>query len=107
MKIEKLVFPKITEHFLNEIFSKEEKDNHFSFGTVTLEKGTRIPEVGFTRHPEYEISYVESGKIQMINEDDSMGKIISTGEVMYFDKEEPQAGIVLETVKIIYVLIKI
>lgn len=105
MKIKKLSFPKPEEERQRVIFDFQKENCGINFGTVFLSKGIRIPEKGFTRHPQCEISYIQVGKIQIIHPDGSFGGYLESGDVVRISPNEPQAGIVMEDTKIIYVLI--
>jgi len=88
-----------------ELFAVKIKDVEVNYGTVFLKKGIRIPEIGFTKHGQHEISYIQSGEIQTINPDGTEGEILRKGDVVNVPLNEPQAGFVLADTKIIYVLI--
>lgn len=105
MEIKSLQFANADEPRQKELFKFEKNGMTVNYGTIFLKKGIRIPEEGFSKHPQHEISYVQSGKIQMLNEDNSYAEILKTGDVISLEALEPQAGIVLEDTKIIYLLI--
>lgn len=105
MKIESIEFAKADEPRQKEVFKFEKNGMTVNYGTIFLKKGTRIPEEDFSKHPQHEISYLQSGKIQMLNEDNSNSEILKTGDVISLEAYEPQAGIALEDTKIIYILI--
>lgn len=105
MKIKTIEFAKPDEPRQKVLFEFEKNGQTINYGTVFLKKGIRIPDEGFSRHPQHEISYVQSGKIQMLEEDGTKGGILKTGDVISLEALEPQAGIVLEDTKIIYILI--
>ena len=71
-----------------------------------LKKGTRIPEKGFTKHSSHEISIIQKGRIEMLNEDGSIKGYLEEGDVVYIEAFEAQAGNVLEDTYLIYTLIK-
>lgn len=105
MIIKPIEFAKPEEPRQKVLFEFEKNGQKINYGTVFLKKGIRIPDEGFSRHPQHEISYVQSGKIQMLEEDGTKGGILKTGDIISLEAFEPQAGIVLEDTKIIYILI--
>lgn len=106
MEIKKITYPKKNEHYNKSLFQVKNEGVDFQFGTVFLKKGTRIPESGFTKHPSHEISIIQKGKIEMLNEDGSSKGYLQEGDVIYIKAFEPQAGNVLEDTSLIYTLIK-
>lgn len=107
MIIEKIKYPLENDIDYNKlIFHIQENDINLQFGTVFLKKGTRIPEKGFTKLPEHEVSIIIEGKIAMLNEDATVKGYLEKGEVVYIKKREAQAGNVIEDTRIIYTLIK-
>jgi len=106
MKIKKITYPRENEYYNKSLFQVKNQAIDFQFGTVFLKKGTRIPEKGFAKHPQHEISIIQEGKIKMLNENEKVKSFLSAGDVVYIKAFEAQAGIVLEDTKIIYVLIK-
>lgn len=106
MEIKKITYPLQDEHYNKSIFHITNRKVDFQFGTVSLKKGTRIPEKGFTKHPSHEISIIQKGKIEILNEDGSSKGYLQEGDVVYIKAFEAQAGNVLEDTKIIYTLIK-
>ena len=106
MEIKKITYPKPNEHYNKSFFHVQKERTEFQMGTVFLKKGTRIPEVGFTRHPSHEISIIQHGNIQMLNEDGTIKGYLKSGDVVYLEAFEAQAGNVLEDTKLIYMLIK-
>lgn len=105
MKIESIKFATEDEARQKVLFNFEKDGRNINYGTVFLKKGMRIPEEGFSKHPQHEISYLQSGKIQMLNEDNSNLRILNAGEVISLEPFEPQAGLILEDSCIIYILI--
>lgn len=105
MKIKSIQFAKPEEPRQKVLFEFETNGQTVNYGTVFLKKGIRIPDEGFSRHPQHELSYVQLGKIQILQEDGTKGSILKTGDVVSLEALEPQAGIVLEDTTIIYVLI--
>ncbi|MEM6803395.1 MAG: hypothetical protein AAF696_18450 [Bacteroidota bacterium] len=105
MNIVPLSFPTKEEAYQKTLFEFDCKGVEVKFGTVLLQKGSRIPEEGFSRHPQYEISYLKKGKIQMLHTDGSELGILQTGDVIKIEAMEAQAGYILEDTEIIYVLI--
>ena len=105
MDIQPLSFAKSEEQRQQIIFEFNKSGVAVNFGTIFLKKGTRIPEKGFTQHPQHEISYLKKGKIQMLHPDDTKEGILKSGDVVSIEALEPQAGIVLEDTEIIYFLI--
>lgn len=105
MKKQALTFSSDPENRQKALFEIENETLSINYGTVILKKGIRIPETGFTQHPQHEISYLVEGKIQTLNPDGTNGEILTTGDAVYIEALEAQAGIVLEDTKIIYVLI--
>lgn len=106
MIIKKISYPTSEEYYNKLFFDFKYNQLGFQFGTVYLKKGTRIPEKGFTKHDSHEISIIQKGKLEMLNEDGSVKAYLKTGEVIYIKAFEAQAANVLEDTKIIYVLIK-
>lgn len=106
MEIKKITYPSPEEDYNKLLFETKNKQVDFQFGTVFLKGGTRIPEKGFTKHDRYEISIIQKGKIEMLNEDGSTKEYLKEGDVVYIKAFEAQAGNVLEDTNIIYVLIK-
>lgn len=105
MTVQALTFSTPDEPRQKILFESEKNGMSINYGTVFLKEGIRIPAKGFTQHPQHEISYVQNGKIQMLNPDGSNGDLLQTGDVVSIEALEPQAGLVLEDTKIIYVLI--
>jgi len=105
MEIKDIQFSTDSENRQKVIFEFNDEHTKVNYGTVFLKKGIRIPGQGFTTHEQHEISFVQSGKIQMLNEDGTELGILKTGDVIHLDPLEPQAGFVLEDTRIIYVLI--
>ena len=106
MEIKKIAYPLPDEHYNKSLFHVQSGQTEFQFGTVYLKKGTRIPEVGFTKHPSHEISMIQQGTIEMLDEDGSIKGYLKSGDVVYLEAFEAQAGNVLEDTKLIYILIK-
>lgn len=106
MEIKKITYPLQDEYYNKSILHIKNEKLEIQFGTVFLKKGTRIPEKGFTKHPSHEISIIQKGKIEMINEDGSSKGYLQTGDVIYIKALEAQAGNVLEDTSLIYTLIK-
>jgi len=106
MEIKKITYPKPHEHYNKSLFHIQKEQVEFQFGTVFLKKGTRIPEVGFTKHTSHEISMIQKGNIEMLHEDGSIKGYLKSGDVVYLEAFEAQAGNVLEDTKLIYMLIK-
>lgn len=105
MEIKAIQFDEKSTKNQNELFVFQTKGVAINYGTVFLKKGIRIPEKGFTKHPQHEISYIQSGMIQTLNPDGTSGEILKEGDVVSVLALEPQAGIVMSDTKIIYVLI--
>ena len=106
MEIKKISYPFKEEHDNKSFFHIKNEKVDFQFGTVYLKKGTRIPEKGFTKHDSHEISIIQEGKIEMLNEDGSVKGYLTSGDVVYIEKLEAQAGNVLEDTQLMYTLIK-
>jgi signal-transduction protein with cAMP-binding, CBS, and nucleotidyltransferase domain len=106
MIIKKIKYPLEHEKHTKLIFQIQQENIKLQFGTVFLKKGTRIPEKGFTKHPEHEISIIQKGKIEMLNEDGSVKGYLKTGDVVSINALEAQAGNVLEDTQLMYTLIK-
>jgi len=106
MEIKKISYPFKEEHYNKSFFHIKNEKVDFQFGTVYLKKGTRIPEKGFTKHLSHEISIIQEGKIEMLNEDGSVKGYLTSGDVVYIEKLEAQAGNVLEDTQLMYTLIK-
>jgi quercetin dioxygenase-like cupin family protein len=106
MEIKKITFPLPEEHYNKTLFGFVNEKVDFEFGTVFLKKGTRIPEKGFTKHSSHEISIIQKGNIEMLNEDGSIKGHLQEGDVVYIEAFESQAGNILEDTTIIYTLIK-
>ncbi|HED37445.1 MAG TPA: hypothetical protein ENI76_04265 [Ignavibacteria bacterium] len=104
MKLKQLIYPKGKEHYNNKLLSHTNAGVVTTFGTVSLKKGTRIPENGFSRHPFNEVSIIIEGCIEMINEDGTIFEYLKKGTAVYINALEPQAGNVLEDTKLIYIL---
>jgi hypothetical protein len=107
MEIKKIVFPSPTENYNKQLFWIKEEGLDIEFGTVFLQKGTRIPEKGFSKHEQQELSIIQQGKIEMLNEDGSIKGYLKSGDVVYIKALEAQAGNILEDTKIIYLLCKL
>jgi len=105
MDIKQIQFSTDDKNRQTVLFDINDKNVKINYGTVVLKKGVRIPEQGFTKHSQHEISFIQSGKIKMLNEDETELGILRTGDVIHLNPLEPQAGIVLENTKIIYLLI--
>jgi len=105
MEKKTIEFAQLNEPRQKVIFEFEKNGMTVNYGTVFLKKGIRIPEEGVTRLSQHEISYVQSGKIQMLNEDGAYAGILQTGDVIQIEAFEPQVGLVLEDTNIIYILI--
>lgn len=106
MEIKKIIYPSPDEHYNKSLFLIKNEQVDFQFGTVFLKKGTRIPDKGFTKHSSHEISIIQKGKIEMLNEDGSSKGYLQEGDVVYIEAFEAQAGNVLEDTSLIYTLIK-
>jgi hypothetical protein len=106
MEIKKIIYPSSKEHYNMPLFNIKNGQVDVQFGTVFLNKGTRIPEKGFTKHDCHEISVIQRGKIEMLNEDGSIKEYLNEGDVVYIKAFEAQAGNVLEDTSLIYTLIK-
>lgn len=104
MEIKKITYPLVDEYYNKQLFHIENEGFSIKFGTVFLKKGTRIPEKGFSKNPEIELSIIQQGKIEMLNEDGSVKGYLNTGDVVYLKSLEAQAGNVIEDTKIIYTL---
>jgi ethanolamine utilization protein EutQ (cupin superfamily) len=106
MEIKKITYPLPREYYNKRHFNINDNQVDIQFGTVFLQKGTRIPEKGFTKHESHEISVIYEGKIEMLNEDGSVKGYLTSGDVVYIEKLEAQAGNVIEDTSLIYTLIK-
>lgn len=106
MKIHHLTYPLPSEFYIKEVVHFKEGSLAIKFGTVFLKKGARIPNEGFSRHPEHEISIITKGKIEMLNEDETVLGYLNAGDAVHINAFEPQAGNVLEDTEIIYFLAK-
>lgn len=106
MEIKKITYPLPNEYYNKQLFNIKNKGIAIQFGTVFLKKGTRIPENGFSKHPQHELSIIQEGKIEMLNKDGSVKGYLNTGDVVYIKAFEAQAGNVLDDTKIIYTLIE-
>jgi ribosomal protein L15 len=106
MEIKKISYPVKKEHYNKSFFHIKNEKVDFQFGTVYLKKGTRIPEKGFTKHLSHEISIIQKGKIEMLNEDGSIKGYLEKGDVVYIEALEAQAGKVLKDTQLMYILIK-
>lgn len=106
MEIKKILYPRPNEYYNKSILHIQNEQSEIQFGTVFLKKGIRIPEKGFTKHPCHEISIIQQGKIEMLNEDGSIKGYLETGEMVYIKAFEAQAGNVLEDTTLVYTLIK-
>jgi quercetin dioxygenase-like cupin family protein len=106
MKIKKITYPTQDEFYNTSILHIKNEKLEIQFGTVFLKKGTRIPEKGFTKHASHEISIIQKGKIEMLNEDGSVEGYLKTGDVVSINALEAQAGNVLEDTQLMYTLIK-
>lgn len=106
MDTKKITYPKPDEYYNKQLFHIKGKNLDVQFGTVFLKKGTRIPEKGFSKHPQHEFSIIQKGNIEMLKQDGSILGYLKTGDVVYIKALEAQAGNVLEDTKIIYTLIK-
>ncbi len=104
MEIKKITYPTPDEYYNKQLFHIQEDGLDIQFGTVFLEKGTRIPEKGFSKHPQHEISIITKGKIEMLNEKGAVLGYLNAGDFVYIKALEAQAGNVLEDTKLIYVL---
>jgi uncharacterized cupin superfamily protein len=54
----------------------------------------------------HEISIIQKGKIEMLNEDGSIKGYLEKGDVVYIEALEAQAGKVLKDTQLMYILIK-
>lgn len=106
MEIKKISYPSKKEHYNKSFFHIKNEKVDFQFGTVFLQKGTRIPEKGFTKHDSHEISIIQEGKIEMLNEDGSIKGYLEKGDVVYIEALQAQAGKVLKDTQLMYILIK-
>jgi signal-transduction protein with cAMP-binding, CBS, and nucleotidyltransferase domain len=106
MIIKKIEYALKNAHYNKSIFHIQKEKLDIQFGTVFLQKGTRIPEKGFTKRANHEISIIQKGKIEMLNEDGSIKGYLKTGDVVYIKALEAQAGNVLEDTQLMYTLIK-
>tara|TARA_B100000953_G_scaffold296943_1_gene290780 strand:+ start:739 stop:1074 length:336 start_codon:yes stop_codon:yes gene_type:complete len=97
-------FPKKNEDRSKDLLKNSNAGVKTTVGTVFLEKGTRIPEKGFSKHPFNEVSLVIEGSIEMLNEKEEVIGILKPGMAVFVSAGEPQAGNVLENTKIIYIL---
>ncbi len=104
MLIKKIYFPKEDEHYNNELLTQTSAGVETTFGTVFLKKGSRMPGKGFSRHPFNEVSIIAEGRIEMLNENNTVAGYLEKGTAVYINASEPQAGNVLEDTKLIYVL---
>ena len=82
MIIKKIEYALKNAHYNKSIFHIQKEKLDIQFGTVFLQKGTRIPEKGFTKHANHEISIIQKGKIEMLNEDGSIKGYLKTGDVV-------------------------
>ena len=106
MEIKKLTFPDSSEDRQKVLFKfMAHPKVGVNYGTVFLKKGTRIPEEGVSRHPQHEISFIQRGAIQMVDEQNKEIGMLRQGDIIYLQAMEEQAGYVLEDTHIIYVLI--
>lgn len=106
MKIKKITFPLPDEYYNKQLFHIEDNGLSIQFGTVFLKKGTRIPEKGFSKHPQHELSIIQEGKIEMLSEDGNVKGYLNIGDVIYVKALEAQAGNVLADTKIVYMLVR-
>jgi len=106
MEIKKITYPLPNEYYNKQLFHIKDKGLSIKFGTVFLKKGTRIPEKGFSKHPQYELSIIQEGKIEMLSEDGNVNGYLNIGDVVYIKSLEAQAGNVLIDTKIVYILVK-
>jgi quercetin dioxygenase-like cupin family protein len=106
MIIKKIKYPLDHEKHTKLIFQIQQENINIQFGTVFLKKGTRIPEKGFTKHDSHEVSIIQKGKIEMLNEDGSSKGYLQTGDVIYIKALEAQAGNVMEDTSLMYTLVK-
>ena len=104
MNLKSISFPNSEEYYNKELIKEINNGIETTMGTVFLQKGTRIPEEGFSTHPFNEVSIVVEGCIEMLNEDGSVLGYFEEGSAIYIKAFEPQAGNVLRDTKIIYVL---
>ena len=106
MEVKQITYSSLEEDYNKLLFSIKNDQVDFQFGTVFLQKGTRIPAKGFAKHDRYEVSIIQKGKIEMLHEDGSVKGYLKTGDVVYIKAFEAQAGNVLEDTQIMYTLIK-
>ena len=104
MEIKKIIYPKENENYNNELIVKENLGIKTIFGAVSLKKGTRIPNSGYSRHPFNEISIITKGCIEMIDENNQVIGYLKAGDVVYINAFEPQAGNIIEETKLVYVI---
>lgn len=104
MEVIKVKYPQKNEHYSLELCQQRNGDILTTLGTVFLEKGTRIPAEGFSRHPFNEVSIITKGCIEMISEEGTVLGYLTKGTAVYISAKEPQAGNVLEDTELIYVL---
>ncbi|WP_435261246.1 hypothetical protein [Tenacibaculum sp. nBUS_03] len=106
MELQRISFSNgiLGEH-LKEFFNHKESQLQLQFGTVHLKKGTRIPEEGFTKHEQKKIVCLLEGKVKLLLENDpKKHKTIQSGDAFMIDYYEGHGGIILEDVKLLYVL---
>tara|TARA_R110002073_G_scaffold72537_1_gene177315 strand:- start:309905 stop:310240 length:336 start_codon:yes stop_codon:yes gene_type:complete len=104
MKIEKLTYPMPPE-YLKEVFKKSTAEFDLQFGTVFLEKGTRIPEKDWTRHDQTKIVYIVSGKTHLfIEKDPDFKQLVQSGDSFMVEKNEAHRGEVIADTQLIFVL---
>lgn len=105
MTIKKVTYPEKNDGHQKVLFEVEFENFSINYGTVILEAGTRFPDEGMAHHPEHEYSYLEEGKIEMIDKDGSTIGVLEAGDVINIEPLEEHAGYIKERCKIIYVLI--
>ncbi|MDE0472591.1 MAG: hypothetical protein OXH57_11700 [Ekhidna sp.] len=104
MKIKSISYPSKDEYYNQELIREVNSGIETVMGTVFLQKGSRIPNEGFSKHPFNEVSIIAKGCIEMLNEDGSILGYFEKGSVIYINAFEPQAGNVLKDTEIMYVL---
>lgn len=106
MEIKKTIYATGTkEDYLTELFAHEDDVSQYQFGTAILNKGMKTPINGdFTRHNQIKIVYLIEGRAELQLEGDPNKYLVEAGDFFKMDRFEGHSSIILEDVKLVYVL---
>lgn len=106
MEIKGLTYPSGSkEDYLKELFNHADSSFELQFGTAFLKKGMRTPFEGdFTKHDQVKIVLILEGKVKLKLEKNHQDLILKSGDSFKVEPFEGHSGLVLEDLKLIYVL---